>query len=202
MTSENDLMMKLVTAKKIMTRHNEIGRGGQRIINENPSVEEFQTPNATYNLPEEFSNQPLLSESQIKQPQPLTSDRIMGSKLPDAIKQLMIEHPIAQPNSPLNGGTTISDELVEKASRLMGTTPNQPNTQPTPQRTINEQTTGVDMNQLKNLIEGVVRETVENVLRENGLIVESTTKTNEQFKFRVGNHMFEGKVNKIKKISE
>jgi hypothetical protein len=84
----------------------------------------------------------------------------------------------------------------------MGTTPNQPNTQPTPQRTINEQTTGVDMNQLKNLIEGVVRETVENVLRENGLIVESTTKTNEQFKFRVGNHMFEGKVNKIKKISE
>jgi len=84
----------------------------------------------------------------------------------------------------------------------MGNTPNQPNTQPTPQRTINEQTTGVDMNQLKNLIEGVVRETVENVLRENGLIVESTTKTNEQFKFRVGNHMFEGKVNKIKKISE
>ena len=202
MTSENDLMMKLVTAKKIMTKHNEIGRGGQRIINENPSVEEFQIPNATYNLPEEFQNQPLLSESQIKQPQPLTNDRIMGSKLPDAIKQLMIEHPISQPDSPLNGGPTLSNELIEKASRLMGNQETTP-TKTQPQQKINEQSMGgVDLNQLKQLIEGVVRETVENVLRENGLITETTTKTNEQFKFQVGSHMFEGRVNKIKKISK
>jgi hypothetical protein len=28
MTNENDLMMKLVAAKQIMNKHNEIGRGG------------------------------------------------------------------------------------------------------------------------------------------------------------------------------
>jgi hypothetical protein len=48
----------------------------------------------------------------------------------------------------------------------------------------------------------MVRETVEEVLKENGLLVESTKKSNEQFKFRVGQHIFEGRVTKIRKISE
>ena len=48
----------------------------------------------------------------------------------------------------------------------------------------------------------VIRETMEEVLRENGLMTESTKKSNEQFKFRVGQHMFEGRVTKIRKISE
>jgi hypothetical protein len=55
----------------------------------------------------------------------------------------------------------------------------------------------IDMSQIKNAI----RETVEEVLKENGLLVESTTRSDEVFKFRVGNHLFEGKVTKIKKIS-
>ncbi len=47
MTSEQDLMMKLVTAKKIMNKHNEIGRGG--LPTERPSspmVEEYSSPKA------------------------------------------------------------------------------------------------------------------------------------------------------------
>jgi hypothetical protein len=31
-------------------------------------------------------------------------------------------------------------------------------------------------------------------------LIESTEKTNEQFSFRVGKHVFEGKVTKVKKI--
>jgi hypothetical protein len=49
-------------------------------------------------------------------------------------------------------------------------------------------------------IRSIVRETVESVLRENGLITESETKSNEVFKFRVGQHIFEGRVTNIKKI--
>jgi hypothetical protein len=34
------------------------------------------------------------------------------------------------------------------------------------------------------------------------LLVESTTRSDEIFKFRVGNHLFEGKLTKIKKIQK
>jgi CRISPR/Cas system type I-B associated protein Csh2 (Cas7 group RAMP superfamily) len=61
-----------------------------------------------------------------------------------------------------------------------------------------QQTIGLSANDIKN----IVRETVQDVLKENGLLVESTKKSNEQFKFRVGQHLFEGRVTKIRKISE
>jgi CRISPR/Cas system type I-B associated protein Csh2 (Cas7 group RAMP superfamily) len=53
-----------------------------------------------------------------------------------------------------------------------------------------------------NQIRDIVRETVEDVLKENGLLVESESRSQDQFKFRVGQHLFEGKVNKIKKMSK
>jgi len=46
----------------------------------------------------------------------------------------------------------------------------------------------------------MVMEAVREVLSENGLITESVTKTNDVFSFRVGSHIFEGKVTKIKKL--
>jgi hypothetical protein len=216
MTNENDLMMKLVTAKKIMNKHNEIGRGGQRVINESPMVEDYSAGPTNYNIPQEYMNesltmshlqnddinQPLLSESHVKnmrEQQPITNDRIMSSKLPDSIKQLMMEHPIAQPANTLNGGATLSDDLVERASRLMG---NQPSSQPQQRQPQQQPTSNVDFSSLKSLIESTVRNTVEEVLKENGLMVESTSKSNEQFKFKVGSHLFEGKVTKIRKVSE
>jgi hypothetical protein len=48
----------------------------------------------------------------------------------------------------------------------------------------------------------VVRETVEEVLSENGLLVENESKSSDMFKFRVGQHLFEGKVLKVKKMSK
>ena len=214
MTNENDLMMKLVTAKKIMNKHNEIGRGGlPTTINESPSVETYSQPNATYNIPQEYMNEsmtmghmqnddvnyPLLSESAMNEKNltktysPAPSERIMSSKLPDAIKQLMIEHPIHQPDNPLSGGAQISNELVEKASRLMNT--NAKGEQQTQRRPVQEQRTQ-PTGDLKTMVMEAVRE----VLSENGLITESVSKTNDVFSFRVGSHIFEGKVTKIKKV--
>lgn len=193
MNNENDLIKKLMVSKAIMDKHNTMGRGGiPTNINSTPMVEDYQVPTANYNLPEEF----MTEQKAIPNPQPLTTDRIMSSKLPDAIKQLMIENPIAQPTS-MGGNTTLSDELVEKASRLMnnGNTPiTESRQKQTPQQSIPSITA--------DDIRSIVRETMEEVLKENGLLVESTSKTNEQFKFRVGQHMFEGKLSKIRKISE
>ena len=213
MTNENDLMMKLVTAKKIMNKHNEIGRGGLPVtMNETPKVDSYNQPSATYNIPQEYMNEsmtmghmqnddidyPLLSESAMNEKNltktysPAPSERIMSSKLPDAIKQLMIEHPIHQPDNPMSGGAQISNELVEKASRLMNTNAKGEQTQRRPVQEQRAQPTG----DLKTMVMEAVRE----VLSENGLITESVSKTNDVFSFRVGSHVFEGKVTKIKKV--
>jgi hypothetical protein len=186
MNSEQDLINKLMISKKIMEKSDKIGRG-QAQPNA-PVVEEFQPVNANYNLPAEF-----LQESQQQKKyntEVPTQDRILNSKLPDEIKQLMIEHPIQQPTMGVQTGVGLSDDLVERASRLMGREQNQ---------TIKEniQTPNIPNN---SDIRSIIRETVEDVLRENGLIVESETKSNEMFKFRVGQHIFEGRVTNIKKV--
>ena len=197
MKSEQDLINKLMISKKIMEKHNEIGRGSatQPTSFNTPQVEEFQPVSGNYNIPQEF-----LSENEVKMQsnvsQGSSEERIKNSKLPDEIKRLMLEHPIEQPTS-YNGSATLSNELVEKASRLMGTNQTQTQKSVAPQKT---QTVNASINY--DEVRNIVRETVEDVLKENGLLVESTTRSNEAFKFRVGNHIFEGKVTNIKKISK
>jgi len=46
----------------------------------------------------------------------------------------------------------------------------------------------------------MIKETMMEILSENGLLVENVTKSNDVFTFRVGQHIFEGKVTKIKKV--
>ncbi len=104
----------------------------------------------------------------------------------------MIEHPINQPNS--MSGPTLSDELVEKAARLMGTS-GQQTQENTIQRPIQKQTVS-DNKEFRQMLKEVVKE----VLSENGVIVESTSKSNDVFSFKVGKHIFEGKVTKVKKL--
>jgi len=49
-------------------------------------------------------------------------------------------------------------------------------------------------------IKKIVKETVKSTIKEMGLLTESTEKSDEFFQFRVGSHIFEGKIQKIKKI--
>lgn len=193
----NDLMAKLALSKKIMDRHQEIPRGNASgTPNYNtPMVENYEAIPATYNIPQEYASESSLSE--VRQPELPTQDRILNSKLPDEIKQLMIENPIAQASLP---GTTnvLSNEIIEGAQKLMGTTPKK-QTQPQ-----SNNSSGFDMNTLKTIIRDTVRDTVRDVVREelskSGMIVENEQKTNEFLSLKVGKHLFEGKVTKIKKI--
>jgi len=119
----------------------------------------------------------------------------MNSKLPDEIKKLMIENPIT-PSNPLMGSESIlSDELIEKATKLMGNTRQEPQIVKKTTNTPQPQTNNTD---LKKMIKEVVQE----VFKENGLIAESTSKTSEVVSIKVGQHIFEGKITKIKKIKE
>lgn len=190
MNSEQELLQKLMISKKIMEKHNTINRGS---VSESrlstPQVENFQPVNGSYNIPEEMLMESKPTSRNYDIP---TNDRILNSNLPDEIKQLMIEHPIQQPTMGTQTNSVLSEELVEKASRLMNTKANgemmSEITKPT-------QNTSADL-------KSMIREVIEDVLRENGILTESETKSNETFKFRVGKHIFEGRLTKIKKIQQ
>ena len=166
--------------------------------------ETFNIPNVKYNIPSEFlgesqqRNQPFVSNEPRENTKPVgvpTVDAIKNSKLPDEIKRLMMEHPITQPQSQT---PTISNELIEKASRLMKK--NEGSYIPEsakPKQQTQSSTSGIDY----NLIKKMINEAVNEALHENGLITESSEKSNEVFTFKVGKHVFEGKVTKIKKLS-
>lgn len=205
MNSEADLIQKLMISKQIMDKHNQTPRGSMPSMDSysSPEVESYEPVGAKYNIPQEFlqesqSNEPYLSSlpKTPTMPQAVTKDRVMSSNLPDEIKRLMIEHPIEQPTS-MGGGATLSNDLVEKAARLMNTDArgNQPKQRV--QEHSQPQSSNFNMKELKSML----REVVEEVLQENGILSESEQKSNEVFSFKVGKHIFEGKVTKIKKIS-
>ena len=192
------LLQKLMISKQIMDKHNTMNRGNASpSVNLTPQMDSYDIPQAKYNIPQEF----LQEAQQQVQPRasvpsgPPTVEAIKKSKLPDEIKRLMIEHPIEKPQQ---ATATLSDDLIEKASRLMKGQSNnyvpegaKPKVQESAKPAISNNT------DLKKMI----KEAVEETLRENGMLTESTEKSNEVFSFRVGKHIFEGKVTKIKKIS-
>jgi hypothetical protein len=200
MNSEEALLQKLQISKQIMQKHNNMGRNTvTESLDNNINVDTYEPVKGTYNIPQEY-----LSEDAVKQKKQNqfdnTEDKILNSRLPDEIKRLMIEHPIQQPSGPLNN-SVLSDDLVEKASRLMNINAKGDNIgeskkqSPTIQNKVPQ--IGLTANDIKN----IVKETVEDVLRSNGLLTESESSTNDIFKFRVGQHIFEGKLLKVKKIA-
>jgi hypothetical protein len=168
-------------------------------------VENYEAPNASYNIPQEFMGEVSPQKQNLDPTQPLDESRIKNSKLPDEIKRLMIEQPIVQPSS-MNGGSVISDDIIEGAQRLMGMNSNTTTTQPETSKnlTTKQPTSNFNMNEMKSMIRDVVRDTVRDVVREElqeaGMLVESTSKSNDTIQFKVGNHLFVGKVTTVKKL--
>tara|TARA_R110000868_G_scaffold84760_2_gene238776 strand:+ start:3198 stop:3809 length:612 start_codon:yes stop_codon:yes gene_type:complete len=203
MSAEQDLINKLIISKQIMQKHDTMGRGGSQSIPSqsmsSPMVEDFTPVSANYNLPQEYLTEAPTQKMNTEVP---SADRIANSKLPDEIKRLMMEHPIQQPNSSVNN-SVLSSDLIEKASRLMNTKANGDLiNENVPKRTQQIQQTQPSVSISADDIRSIVRETVQDVLKENGLLVESTKKSNEVFKFRVGQHIFEGKLLRVRKVSE
>ena len=206
------LMEKLALSKAIMDKADGIknsGAGGlpPTSLQQLNQPETFEVPNAKYNIPAEFlqetsvSQQPMLSNVPRENTKPVgvpTVDAIKNSKLPDEIKRLMMEHPIAQPQQQT---TTISNELVEKAARLMKKNDGNYLPESAKPKQVQQQTTQPSGNIDYKLLQKMINEAVNNALKENGLLVESSEKSNEVFNFKVGKHVFEGKVTKIKKLS-
>ena len=187
-------MQKLVKSKAIMDKHNTMGRGNASGM---PLMEgmNMDIPNARYNIPDDIlaENEMTAPVMPLRTPETPSTEAIKKSRLPDEIKRIMIEHPIAQP-TPQSSRSILSDSMIEKATQLMGNKPKQ---------TVVEQqqqsnTPKIDAEYIKK----IVKETVKSTIKEMGLLTESTEKSDEFFQFRVGSHIFEGKIQKIKKIKQ
>jgi hypothetical protein len=210
----SNLMEKLALSKAIMDKADGIKNSNSMngglpptSLQQMNSPESFNIPTAKYNIPAEFlqeseqPQQPYLSNIPRENTKPVgvpTVDAIKNSKLPDEIKRLMMEHPIGQPQQQ---PTTISNDLIERAARLMNQNKEGyiPESAKPKQQTQQSQPSvgGIDY----KLIKKMINEAVNDALHENGLITESSEKSNEVFSFKVGKHIFEGKVTKIKKLS-
>ena len=208
------LTEKLALSKAIMDKADRIKNtnsmnGGMPLtsLQQMNLPESFNVPTAKYNIPEEFlqesniSQQPYLSHIPRENTTPVgipTVDAIKNSKLPDEIKRLMMEHPISQPQQQ---STTMSNEVIERATRLMKQNNNGYIPESAKQTQQTEQSTSTNGAVNYKLIQKMINEAIKNAFAENGLITESSEKSNENFNFKVGKHIFEGKITKIKKVS-
>lgn len=204
-----------MASKAIMDKTEGLSKSNYRPQSNQMLTPEFDIPQAKYNIPQEFLQeapqqgqmmQPYLSEVPRVNTKPVgnpTVDAIKNSRLPDEIKKLMMEHPISQPQQQ---EAILSDNLIERASRLMKDNgnnylPESAKSQTTQSAQTQPKTQSTSSSIDYKLIQKMIKEAVQDVLSENGLISESTEKSNEVFSFKVGKHVFEGKVTKIKKMS-
>jgi hypothetical protein len=183
--SQNDLMKKLVQAKKVM---NKVDGGDYERGHVNESM--------LLSSPEDAMNN---TEYQSNPTRPIGSpsiDRIQNSKLPDAIKKAMIESPIQQMNQ-ISLNDTLDMDFIKGAKRLMEQegVATRPSTQPK-QTIVNN--SSIDMKAIAVIIENTVRKVMDEKLTQI-LSAQQTQSINENLVLKVGDSIFKGKITGVNK---
>ena len=183
--SQNDLMKKLVQAKKVM---NKVDGGDYERGHVNESL--------LLSSPEDAMNN---TEYQSNPTRPMGSpsiDRIQNSKLPDAIKKAMIESPIQQMNQ-ISLNDTLDMDFIKGAKRLMEQegVATRPSAQPK-QTIVNN--SSVDMKAIAVIIENTVRKVMDEKLTQI-LSAQQTQSINENLVLKVGVSIFKGKITGVNK---
>jgi hypothetical protein len=178
--SSNDLMKKLVQAKKVM---NKVDSGNY----EKGNVDENILRSAPENLIEN-TNAPTQPSNMNRNPPSI--DKIQNSKLPDAIKKAMIENPIPQ----ISLNDTIDMDFVKGAKRLM----EQEGVSNKTKLTSNTNTSNIDMSSFAVLIENTIRKVLDEKLNQI-LSAHQTSTINENLVLKVGDSIFKGKITGVNK---
>ena len=185
--SQNDLMHKLVQAKKVMNKvdggNYERGHVNENILRSDPSEIDMSQ----------------VQQSNTSRPVggPVNVERIQNSKLPDAIKRAMIESPIPQMDQ-ISLNDTLDMDFVKGAKRLMeqeGISTKK--SQPQQRQQVN---TGgnIDMSAIAVLIENTVRKVMDEKLNQI-LSAQQTQSINENLVLKVGDSIFKGKITGVNK---
>jgi hypothetical protein len=182
--TQNDLMKKLVQAKKVMNKvdggNYERGHVNEQILRSNPE--------------DVLASMDQQQQQPTKSPQPVNGDRIQNSKLPDAIKKAMMENPIPQ----ISLNDTLDMDFVKGAKRLMEQEGVGPKSTQQKQSTITPVSGNIDMNAIALMIENTVRKVMDEKL--NQILTASTTSSiNENLVLKVGDSIFKGKITGVNK---
>lgn len=185
--SSNDLMSKLVQAKKLM---NKVDTGDFQKGNIDES--KLMAPSEDVDYINEDYSQPVVNTRPVGTP---SVDKIQQSKLPDAIKKAMMENPIPQ----ISLNDSLDMDFVKGAKRLMeqeGVQSKQ--SAPKKQTQTNTSGGGVNMNSLATLIENTVRKVMDEKLSQI-LTAQQTQSINENLVLKVGDSIFKGKITGVNK---
>ena len=192
--SPNDLMAKLAQAKKVMKKVDsgnfKTGQINEEILRSNPediNIPDMSQFNQTEHLSEEITNYGDVSKFNVGVPANI--QKIRESKLPDVIKQAMIDHPIVQPDISLTDG--IDMKIIKGAKRLMeqDAPQNKNKTQQSP--------TTYNINEIITRLTPIIENTIRKVLDEklNQLLTAQKTQSiNENLVLKVGDSVFKGKI--------
>ncbi len=179
--SSNDLMQKLVNAKKVMNKVDggnfERGHINESLLLSDPNeIMESQ-------IPQQTNTRPVGTPS---------VDKIQSSKLPDAIKKAMMENPIPQ----ISLSESLDMDFVKGAKRLMeqeGVSTKK--SQPQQRQSVSS---NIDMNAIAVLIENTVRKVMDEKLNQI-LTAQQTQSINENLVLKVGDSVFKGKITGVNK---
>ena len=191
--NENDLMRKLVNAKKVM---NAVDGGTFTTGNVNTSVL-LESPDVV--MQNTSPSTPKNVKSSV-----VNEDKIRGSKLPDSIKEAMIKNPI-----PTMEQISLSDSLdmnfIEGAKKLMEREGLSKKPQQTSQYVPNnpqvQQDTSLNED-IKSLIRETIKDTLEEIVdKKLNLILtaQQTSSINENLVLKVGDSIFKGKITGVNK---
>jgi len=179
--TENELMMKLVQAKKVLTKVDsgsyEKGNINETILRSNPEDIDLSTVE--------------------NKPTSIPTQKIIESKLPDAIKKAMIDNPIPQ----ISLNNSLNLDFVKNTKKLMESEGIKTNNTSSKTNQVNGDNNFL-IKQLTPLIENVVRKTVTEILDSKLnqiLTAQQTLSINENLVLKVGDSVFKGKITGVNK---
>lgn len=180
--SENDLMHRLVQAKKVM---NKVDDGNYEKGHVNADI--------LNSAPEDLSESMLAPSATRVAPAP-NADKIQNSKLPDAIKKAMMENPIPQ----ISLSETLDMDFVKGAKKLMEREGLSSKPAPQPKTQAAPVASNMDMNAIAVIIENTVRKVLDEKLNQL-LTAQQTASINENLVLKVGDSIFKGKITGVNK---
>jgi len=188
--SAEDLMTKLVNAKKVMTK---VDGGDYTKGNIDESVLQQNASDAVSQIEKKPNTKNVATNV-------VNEDKINNSKLPDSIKQAMINNPIPTMDQ-ISLGDGLDMGLLEGAKKLMekeGMSSPKKST-PNTKQVISESPNNSD---LQSLIKETIKDTLEEIVDRKLELILTASKTasiNETLVLKVGDSIFKGKITGVNK---
>ena len=204
-----DLEQSLLNARKFMD-HSAMNKGGNRrdmtpSTPTVPNLQEAQLPKPQRSIPTQPNMNPKANMSE---------ESIRNSRLPDAIKQAMIDNPIPDVSPTSNLSESFMDKVSQKMNSEQYSVGNMRNTANSNVGKVNIPTTNIvkesknidsipsplnDSQLDKSTLKETIKECIKEIMVEENILMESKN-IKENLQIRVGNKIFTGNIKSIKSV--